>query len=62
MPNRLNLLQLGRGNVGGTLIEQIAARRRAIRERFGIEIVYGGIAGRSRAALAPAGIDLKRWK
>ena len=62
MPNRLNLLQLGRGNVGGTLIEQIAARRRAIRERFGIEIVYGGIAGRSRAALAPAGIDLKRWR
>jgi aspartokinase/homoserine dehydrogenase 1 len=62
MPNRLSILQLGRGNVGGTLIEQIAVRRRAIRDRFGIEIIYGGIAGSRTAVLAPGGIPLRTWR
>jgi len=62
MPLRLNILQFGRGNVGASLIGQISARRRAIRERLGIELVYGGIAGRNAAALSAGGIDLHQWR
>jgi aspartokinase/homoserine dehydrogenase 1 len=62
MPLRLSILQLGKGNVGAALIGQIAARRRAVRERLGIDLQYCGIAGRATAALAPQGIDLLRWR
>jgi len=62
MPLRLSILQFGRGNVGATLIGQITARRRAIRERLGIELVYGGIAGRNEAVLSARGIDLHHWR
>ncbi|HET6277402.1 MAG TPA: hypothetical protein VFG08_01315, partial [Candidatus Polarisedimenticolia bacterium] len=62
MPLRLSILQFGRGNVGATLIGQITARRRAIRERLGIDLVYGGIAGRSEAVLSARGIDLHHWR
>ncbi len=62
MPLRLSILQFGKGNVGASLIGQIAARRRAIRERLGIELLYGGIAGRGAAALSARGIDLHHWR
>lgn len=62
MPLRLSIVQFGRGNVGASLIGQISARRRAIRERLGIELVYGGIAGRDAAALSGRGIDLHNWR
>ena len=62
MPARLQILQLGRGTVGATLIEQVAARRDALLRDEGLDLVYVGIAGRSAAAFDPRGIDLSAWK
>lgn len=61
-PTRLSLLQIGKGTVGATLIDQVREQRPAILERLGVDVVYAGIAGRRSAAFEPGGIDLARWR
>jgi aspartokinase/homoserine dehydrogenase 1 len=62
MALRLSIVQTGRGTVGGTLVDQVAARRAGVRDRLGVDLVYTGIAGRAAAAFAPGGLDLSRWR
>jgi aspartokinase/homoserine dehydrogenase 1 len=62
MPQRLSIVQLGKGTVGSALIDQVAAQRPALRERLGVDLIYAGIAGRTRGVLEPRGVDLKRWR
>jgi aspartokinase/homoserine dehydrogenase 1 len=62
MPQRLTIVQLGKGTVGSALVDQVAGRRAALRDRLGIDIAYAGIAGRTHGVLEPGGIDLGRWR
>ena len=62
MTGRIGIVQLGRGSVGGTLVDQIASRRETLRARAGITIDYLAIAGRRAALLDPGGIDLAGWR
>jgi aspartokinase/homoserine dehydrogenase 1 len=62
MAQRMAIVQLGKGTIGAALIDQIAARRSALRELLGIDLTYVGIAGRSRAAFRAGGIDLSMWR
>src|SRR5262245_58065451 len=62
MATRLSLVQLGKGTVGATLIEQIRAARPALLKRLGVDLVYAGIAGRTSGAFDSSGLDLTRWK
>jgi aspartokinase/homoserine dehydrogenase 1 len=61
-PIRLSLLQIGKGTVGATLIDQVREQRLAVLERLGVDVVYAGIAGRRSAAFEAGGIDLARWR
>ncbi len=62
MTRRLSIVQIGKGTIGAALVDLVAARRAAIRERLGIDLVYAGIAGRRAAAFDPAGINLDAWR
>lgn len=62
MAPRISIVQLGKGTVGATLIDQIAARRETLKSRHGIDLVYAGIAGRRRSAFRMGGLDLARWR
>jgi bifunctional aspartokinase / homoserine dehydrogenase 1 len=62
MPIRVSLVQLGKGAVGSALVDQVAARRAALRDRLGVDLVYAGIAGRKTATFSPSGLDLARWR
>ena len=61
-PIRLSLLQIGKGTVGATLIEQVREQRPSVLKRLGVDLVYAGIAGRLSGAFEPGGIDLARWR
>ena len=61
-PIRLSLLQVGKGTVGATLIEQVREQRPSVLKRLGVDLVYAGIAGRRSGAFEPGGIDLSRWR
>jgi len=61
-PIRLSLLQLGKGTIGATLIEQVREQRPSVLKRLGVDLVYAGIAGRESGAIDPGGIDLSRWR
>ncbi len=62
MPIRVSLVQLGKGAIGSALVDQVAARRAALQDRLGVDLVYAGIAGRTEAAFAVPGLDLSRWR
>ena len=62
MATRLSIVQIGKGTIGSTLIEQVAARRDELRAKLGVDLVYAGIAGRSAAAFSMGGLDLGRWR
>ncbi len=62
MALRLSIVQIGKGTVGATLVEQVAAQRPAIRERLGVDLVHAGIAGRAAAAFDARGIDPAGWR
>ena len=61
-PIRLSLVQIGKGTVGATLIEQVREQRPAVLARLGVDLVYAGIAGKRSGAFEPGGIDLLRWR
>lgn len=52
---RVNLVQIGVGLIGSTVLEQIAANRATWRERLGLDIGVSAIAGSRAAVLAPGG-------
>jgi aspartokinase/homoserine dehydrogenase 1 len=62
MAKRLSIVQMGKGTIGSVLIDQIAARRSALKDLLGIDLAYVGIAGRHRAAFRVGGIDLSGWR
>ncbi|AEV27901.1 homoserine dehydrogenase [Sphaerochaeta pleomorpha str. Grapes] len=52
----------GPGNIGGTLLDQIASETVRLKEQFGLDIHIRGIANSRKMLLDEEGIDLSRWK
>jgi aspartokinase/homoserine dehydrogenase 1 len=50
------------GNIGGTLLNQIAAEAKRLNEEFGVDIRIRAIANSSRMLLDDQGIDLNDWR
>jgi aspartokinase/homoserine dehydrogenase 1 len=53
---------IGPGNVGATLLEQMAAQTAQLRANFNLDFRVRGIATSSRMLLADRAIDLDRWR
>jgi bifunctional aspartokinase / homoserine dehydrogenase 1 len=62
MTIRVSILQIGKGTIGGALIDQIAERRAALRAEAGVDLVHVAIAGREEGAFDPEGIRLETWR
>jgi aspartokinase/homoserine dehydrogenase 1 len=62
MAKLLAIVQLGKGTVGGALVDQVALRREALRGRLGVDLAHVAIAGRRGAVFESAGFDLKSWR
>ena len=52
----------GPGNIGGTLLDQIAAESGRLRREFDLDIRIRGIATSRKMLLSEEGIDLSRWR
>lgn len=59
---RLNLFLVGIGNVGGTLIEQIAKQREYLSENEHVDLRIVGLANSKKMFFDEDGIDLSKWK
>ncbi|MFY0654699.1 MAG: bifunctional aspartate kinase/homoserine dehydrogenase I [Cyclobacteriaceae bacterium] len=59
---KLNIYMIGVGNVGGTLLDQIAAQYDYLLENEQIDLRVVGIANSKRMHFEMDGINLKRWK
>ncbi len=59
---KLNLFVVGVGNVGRTLLRQLAAQRRYLREEFSLEVTLAGLANSRKMLLDEEGIDLEDWE
>ncbi|MEO9967712.1 MAG: bifunctional aspartate kinase/homoserine dehydrogenase I [Reichenbachiella sp.] len=59
---RLNLFLVGIGNVGGTLIKQIAEQREYLSENERVDLRIVGIANSKKMYFDEDGIDLTQWK
>lgn len=57
----IHLFLLGAGNVGATLIQQIATAQRSFLEAGNLDIKVCGIANSKKMLLEPNGIDLTVW-
>uniref|UniRef100_A0A7S1TI72 ACT domain-containing protein n=2 Tax=Compsopogon caeruleus TaxID=31354 RepID=A0A7S1TI72_9RHOD len=53
---------IGRGVVGGALINQISQQRRKLKSQFGIDLRVRAIASSSKMLLASSEIDLQSWE
>ncbi|MDE2727792.1 MAG: hypothetical protein OXI19_07195 [Gemmatimonadota bacterium] len=53
----INLFQFGKGNIGGTLIRQVADRAGSLAETTGLSFEYIGICGRNRLIFNPGGLN-----
>lgn len=58
----ISLLVLGKGKVGGELLDQIRDQRTALERDYDVVLRVVGIAGRRGASFAEEGIDLARWR
>ncbi len=58
----ISLGLIGPGNVGGTLLDQMAAEGERLRSEFGLDLRVRAIATSSRMHLAERAIDLVRWR
>jgi aspartokinase/homoserine dehydrogenase 1 len=58
----VNLFLLGTGNIGGTLLEQIAVHRKILADRDKIHINLVGAANIDRMVFSPDGLDPKKAK
>ncbi len=59
---RVRLALAGPGQVGQTLIEQLARQAGVLAEREGLELSLVAVADSRRLALEPGGIDLSGWR
>jgi aspartokinase/homoserine dehydrogenase 1 len=57
----VSLLILGKGTVGGNLLEQIRAEREPLEKQHDVLLNVVGIVGRHGALFEDRGIDLSRW-
>lgn len=53
---------IGVGNIGSTLLRQLSARSRRLKEDFGIDLRVRAIAGSKRMVLSAQPIDLGTWR
>lgn len=53
---------IGPGNIGSTLLEQIASESQRLKEQFGVDIHIRGIANSRKMVLDQDGIDPAQWK
>jgi len=58
----VNLFLIGTGNIGGTLLEQIADHRKILADRDKIHINLVGVANIDRMIFSPDGLDPKKTK
>lgn len=54
---RIDVLLLGKGAVGGQLLAQLAAQRDALRERHDVDLRLVGVADRRASVFEPSGLD-----
>lgn len=59
---KVNIIQLGIGNIGGTLIKQIVKNHDVIKRKHNIDLQYCGIFRSTRGIFKSNGIDLKQIK
>lgn len=52
----------GPGNIGGTLLDQIARESERLRKQFDLDIRIRGIATSSKMLLSDEGVDLSSWR
>ncbi len=53
---------VGPGNVGGVLLDQMAAEAKTLRDEFGLDIRVRGIASSKRMLLAEQRVDITNWR
>ena len=58
----VNLLVLGRGGVGGELLQQIGAQQAALHEDPGVSVRVAGILTRTGGVFDDSGVDLSDWR
>lgn len=58
----ISLLVLGKGKVGGELLDQIRDQRTALERDYDVVLRVVGVADRRGTAFAEAGVDLERWR
>lgn len=58
----LHLFMVGVGLIGSTLIEQIRAQAKFLKEKYSLEIKVVGMANTKKMVFEENGIDLKNWK
>ncbi len=59
---KVNLFIVGVGNVGSTLLKQLAAQQKYLLKEFSLEINLAGLANSRKMLLREEGVDLSRWK
>ena len=52
----------GPGNIGGTLLDQLASEQERLKSQFELDIRVRGIANSTKMLLSEEGIDLSHWK
>ncbi|MFH1829298.1 MAG: bifunctional aspartate kinase/homoserine dehydrogenase I [Pseudomonadota bacterium] len=60
--NRINLFVMGKGTIGGKLLEQISDNRDKVRKNMGIDLRVVGIADSKRFIFDRATVDLRCWR
>jgi homoserine dehydrogenase len=58
----ISLLVLGKGKVGGELLEQIRAQKTELERDYDVVLRVVGVADRRGAVVAEGGLDLDRWR
>ncbi|MCI2076350.1 MAG: bifunctional aspartate kinase/homoserine dehydrogenase I [Sphaerochaetaceae bacterium] len=53
---------IGPGNIGGTLLDQIAQQKERLNQQFGLDIRIRAIANSKRMLLNDEGVDLDHWR
>ncbi len=59
---KLHVFAIGKGNVGGTLLDQIAAQKSELLDNHQVDIKVVGIAGRSKMYFDKEGVNLSDWR
>jgi aspartokinase/homoserine dehydrogenase 1 len=61
-PHTLSIGVIGPGTVGQVLLDQLASQRERLAREFNIDLRVRGIMSSKRMVLAPAAIELDRWR